>query len=87
MKYIFCNLTMFVANQPVYLVTPGEKIRALASVPYEDLPKVISEACYNHNVNKVNISGNESFASPLVDQIQKYSKLNYKNTDIEVNLI
>ena len=79
---LVCYIDMFSAAQSV-LFPDGKEAR----VALNDIADYIPAVCYNHNIPKAHLFGNEEFINGLVQDIWAYEKTNYgkNNLEIEVN--
>lgn len=88
MKKIFCELNIFDLEQKVYVIDDetGERdIVAIAMV--EELPAAISALSSENQIPNVVLSGNFTYSSLISENIIAYSKLNYNNNEIKVEVL
>ena len=81
-KIILCEIDMFSAEQVVKL--PGGHIER---VPLEKIYSYLPMVCYNLNVPKIHLFGNEKFCIGIANQINlETQKLNYSNFNLEIEV-
>ncbi|MBO7536027.1 MAG: hypothetical protein J6T34_02640 [Bacilli bacterium] len=81
-KIILCEIDMFSAEQVVKL--PGGHIER---VPLEKIYSYLPTVCYNLNVPKIHLFGNEKFCMGIANQINlETQKLNYSNFNLEIEV-
>ena len=88
MKKIFCELHIFDLEQKVYVIDDetGERdIVAIAMV--EELPAAISALSNDKQISNVVLSCNFIYSSLVSEDIIAYSKLNYNNNEIKVEVL
>ena len=89
MKKIFCNVNMFDLEQLVYIIddeTDGKDIVAMSTI--EELPATISALSSEMGIADVVLSGNiVTYNALLSDNIIQYSKLNYNQNEIKVEVV
>lgn len=89
MKKIFCNVNMFDLEQLVYIIddeTDGKDIVAMSTI--EELPATISALSNEMGIADVVLSGNiVTYNTLLSDNIIQYSKLNYNQNEIKVEVV
>ena len=89
MKKIFCNINMFDLEQLVYIIddeTDGKDIVAMSTI--EELPATISALSSEMGIADVVLSGNiVTYNTLLSDNIIQYSKLNYNQNEIKVEVV
>lgn len=88
MKKIYCELHMFDLNQRIFIVDPETGYKEqVAMVPMEELPEVISAISSEQHINQVLFSGNSIFGEAVSEDVVTYSKLNYNNNEIKVEVL
>lgn len=89
MKKIFCNVNMFDLEQLVYIIddeTDGKDVVAMSTI--EELPATISALSSEMGIADVVLSGNiVTYNALLSDNIIQYSKLNYNQNEIKVEVV
>lgn len=89
MKKIFCNVNMFDLEQLIYIIddeTNGKDIVAMSTI--EELPATISALSSEMGIADVVLSGNiVTYNALLSDNIIQYSKLNYNQNEIKVEVV
>lgn len=89
MKKIFCNVSMFDLEQLIYIIddeTDGKDIVAMSTI--EELPATISALSNEMGIADVVLSGNiVTYNTLLSDNIIQYSKLNYNQNEIKVEVV
>lgn len=89
MKKIFCNVNMFDLEQLIYIIddeTDGKDIVAMSTI--EELPATISALSSEMGIADVVLSGNiVTYNTLLSDNIIQYSKLNYNQNEIKVEVV
>lgn len=89
MKKIFCNVNMFDLEQLIYIIddeTDGKDIVAMSTI--EELPATISALSNEMGIADVVLSGNiVTYNTLLSDNIIQYSKLNYNQNEIKVEVV
>lgn len=89
MKKIFCNVNMFDLEQLIYIIddeTNGKDIVSMSTI--EELPATISALSSEMGITDVVLSGNiVTYNSLLSDNIIQYSKLNYNQNEIKVEVV
>ena len=89
MKKIFCNVNMFDLEQLVYIIddeTDGKDVVAMSTI--EELPATISALSSEMGIVDVVLSGNiVTYNTLLSDNIIQYSKLNYNQNEIKVEVV
>lgn len=89
MKKIFCNINMFDLEQLIYIIddeTDGKDIVAMSTI--EELPATISALSSEMGIADVVLSGNiVTYNTLLSDNIIQYSKLNYNQNEIKVEVV
>ena len=88
MKKIFCNINLFDLHQQVYLIdTDANKEDCIGLTELDKIPEMICSLCDNKKVYKVILSGNKEYNNKLSNNILEYSKMNYNNNNIEIEVI
>lgn len=88
MKKIYCELHMFDLNQRIFIVDPETEYKEqVAMAPMEELPEVISAISSEQHINQVLFSGNSIFGEAVSEDVVTYSKLNYNNNEIKVEVL
>ena len=88
MKKIYCELHMFDLNQRIFIVDPETGYKEqVAMVPMEELPEVISAISSEQHINQVLFAGNSIFGEAVSEDVVTYSKLNYNNNEIKVEVL
>ena len=89
MKKIFCNVNMFDLEQLIYIIddeTNGKDIVAMSTI--EELPATISALSSEMGIADIVLSGNiVTYNALLSDNIIQYSKLNYNQNEIKVEVV
>ena len=88
MKRIYCELHLFDLHQKVYIVDieTGDK-ECVAIAPMEELPQVISAISNEKDVHHVYLAGNSVLGNTVSEDIITYSKRNYSQNNIKVEVI
>lgn len=88
MKRIYCELHLFDLNQKVYIIDfdTGEK-ECMAMTTMENLPEVISAISNEKKINHVYLAGNNILGKVVSEDIIAYSKINYNENKIIVEVI
>lgn len=88
MKKIYCELHMFDLNQRIFIVDPETGYKEqVAMAPMEELPEVISAISSERHINQVLFAGNSIFGEAVSEDVVTYSKLNYNNNEIKVEVL
>ena len=88
MKKIFCELHMFDTEQKIFVMdTETGSLDYVASASIVELPEIISAACDNKNLDSVLLKGNSVYSAAVAEDIIAFSKIHYKNHDIEVEVL
>ena len=88
MKKILCTLNIFDFEQKVYMIddiTGQQDIVAIA--PAEELSAVISAICNEEGINNIILNGNLTYSNLIKQSITAYSKLHYKNNEINGEVV
>lgn len=81
-KIVLCEIDMFSAEQIVRL--PGGHVER---VPLEKIYNYLPTVCYNLNIPKIHLFGNEKFCEGLAKQIRSETQtLNYSNFNLEIEV-
>lgn len=81
-KIVLCEIDMFSAEQVVRL--PGGHVER---VPLEKIYAYLPTVCYNLNIPKIHLFGNEKFCNGIANQISlETQKLNYSNFNLEIEV-
>lgn len=81
-KIVLCEIDMFSAEQVVRL--PGGHVER---VPLEKIYNYLPTVCYNLNIPKIHLFGNEKFCEGLANQIKSETQqLNYSNFNLEIEV-
>lgn len=86
MSVIVIDINKFTYDIPVYKLDDTGKTSQIGAINLEDMGTDLINLCYNHNIYDIKISGNNSQAQAIVDEIIDINhKQNYsKNINIEV---
>ena len=86
MSVIVVDINKFTYDVPVYKLDDTGKTSQIGAINLENMGTSLINLCYNHNVYDIKISGNNSQAQAIVDEIIDINhKQNYsKNINIEV---
>lgn len=86
MSVIVVDINKFTYDIPVYKLDETGKTSQIGAINLEDMGTGLINLCYNHNVYDIKISGSNSQAQAIVDEIIDINhKQNYsKNINIEV---
>lgn len=88
MKKIYCELHMFDLNQRIFIVDPETGYKEqVAMAPMEELPEAISAISSEQHINQVLFAGNSIFGKAVSEDVVTYSKLNYNNNEIKVEVL
>lgn len=80
-KIVLCKIDMFSAEQEVQL--PGGHVER---VPLDTIYTYLPMVCYNLNVPKIHIFGNQKFCEGIASQIKETQIANYSNFNIEIEV-
>lgn len=79
---------MFDLNQRIFIVDPETGYKEqVAMAPMEELPEIISAISSEQHINQVLFSGNSIFGEAVSEDVVTYSKLNYNNNEIKVEVL
>jgi hypothetical protein len=79
---------MFDLNQRIFIVDPETGYKEqVAMAPMEELPEVISAISSEQHINQVLFAGNSVFGKAVSEDVVTYSKLNYNNNEIKVEVL
>jgi monoamine oxidase len=79
---------MFDLNQRIFIVDPETGYKEqVAMASMEELPEVISAISNEQHINQVLFSGNSIFGKTISEDVVTYSKLNYNNNEIKVEVL
>lgn len=78
---LVCYIDMFTKTQSV-IFPDGKESR----VALENVAGYIPAVCYNHNIPKAHLFGNEEFISGLLQDIWTYEKTNYGKNELEIEV-
>lgn len=87
MKKIVCELHMFSLNQNIYVIDDDGTHEIAVPANMEELPEIISALCHSKNIDKVMLTGNSVFGAAVAEDILAYSKQQYKENNIEVEVV
>ena len=89
MKKIFCNVNMFDFEQLVYIIDDETNSRDIVAVStIDELPATISGLSSEMGITNIVLGGNTvTYNTLLSDNIIQYSKLNYNQNEIKVEVI
>lgn len=88
MKKIICNLNMFSMQQSVCIIDlDTNNILYSTSVSMDELPKVISSLSNEYSVPWVSLVDTKVHGDKLAHDIVEYTKINYSNNNIEIEVI
>lgn len=88
MKKIFCELHIFDLEQKVYVIDDETGERDIVAITIaEELPAAISALSSEKQIPNVVLSGNFTYSSLIGEDIIAYSKLNYNNNEIKVEVL
>ena len=78
---LVCYIDMFSAAQSVIFPDGNE-----ARISIDDVAGYLPAVCYNHDIPKIHIYGNEQYISGLVPQILSYEKTHYSKNKLEIEV-
>lgn len=88
MKKIFCELHIFDLEQKVYVIDDETGERDIVAIAMaEELPAAISALSSEKQIPNIVLSGNFTYSSLISEDIITYSKLNYNNNEIKVEVL
>ena len=88
MKKIICNLNMFSMQQPVCVIDlDTNSILYSANATIEELPKMISSLSNEYETPYISLVDNKIYGDKIAHDIVEYTKTNYSNNNIEVEVI
>lgn len=88
MQIILCNVQMFSNDQMIHVYDTEKKQTVFAQkADIEDLPSAICAIANTHGVSEVRLSGQATYAIPLVEEIKTTYALNYGNNIINVEVM
>lgn len=88
MKKIICNLNLFAMNSPVFILdTETGNLEHICDSALSLLPTTLSALSADKQIPKVCLSGNKQYGDKLAKDILEYSKTNYSENIIEIEVI
>ena len=88
MKKVYCDLHMFEANQQVFIMdTDTNEIEYVTSVTMEELPEIVCAISNSKGLDEVLLTGNSIYGSAVAEDIVAYSKMNYNEKNIKVEVL
>ena len=68
-KYIISNISMFNANNKIYLYTTDGDSKLLSECPFNQIAEQIAYHCLDNDIELVQINGNKLFLAPIAKKI------------------
>lgn len=88
MKKIICNLNLFTMNSPVFILnTETDNLEYVCDSALSLLPTTLSVLSADKQIPKICLSGNKQYGDKLAQDILEYSKTNYSENIIEIEVI
>jgi hypothetical protein len=88
MKKIIYDINLFTINSPIYIADPeAGKVDHICDVPLTSVVETISSLCAKENISQISLSGNPTYGEQLAKDIIEYSKINYSENKIEIEVI
>ena len=90
MQEIYCDLNIFSLRQKIYKIdTTNEQVATeIGQTTIDIFPEVIRNMCKEHNIYKLHLFGNDTYANEIANDVKIYNELKYANEkeiEIEVN--
>lgn len=84
---IFCNFNLFDLQQTILLLSDTDNTyMPIGQSETQDLGSTIALLCDTYQVNNVHLIGHSAYAENIKKDILMFSKMNYNNNNIEVEI-
>ena len=88
MKKVYCDLHMFDLKQEIFILdTETKETQVITTATLEELPEIICAVCHHKNLDDVLLTGNSIYCSAVAEDVVTYSKINYNNKNINVEVL
>lgn len=88
MKKIICNLNLFAMNSPIFILdTDTGNLEHICDSGLLLLPTTLSALSADKQISKVCLSGNKQYGYKIAQDTLEYSKTNYSENNIEIEVI
>lgn len=85
MPTIIAYINLFSVNQPIYY-SNGDTPQLVATVPVDTVGITVAQLCNKYGSNVAHLFGEDGFLSPIVESIYDFSKTQYNNFDLKVEV-
>ena len=87
MEKIICFINLFTAESKAYRIDENNNQELITTIPIEYLAENLAIISNHSGINHITLIGAPNYADGIVTEILTYSKINFNNNDLTVEVM